>query len=524
MTPIPGRPSSFWLDTADRPSFPALDQAIGVDVAIVGGGIVGITTALLLKRGGLSVAVIEAEGVAGGVTGKTTAKITSLHTTIYKDLVSKFGEEGARLYGESQQTALERIAQFVAEYGIDCDFERRDSYTYNESGTGLEAIEQEAEAAIRLGLPASLVRAAPLPYPIKGAVRFINQAQFHPVKYLAALARQIPGGNCHVFENTRVIDVEEDDFCRVHTERGIVSAKAVVVATNLPILDRGLYFAKATPYAHTVLVGRLSDDSRLPGCMAITNEEPSFSVRTAPSPLGTVIVCTGGAYKPGTVDTRDQYRELERMVRERFPLASVEWRWTNEDFNSVDRVPFIGQHSPNAERTWVATGFNAWGMTNGTVAGMLLSDRILGRPNPWTDLYDARRGKPYVQPTFLAEQAKVAAHFVADKVKGAETTVEALAPGDGGIVTIDGEKVAAWRDDEGRLHAVSPVCTHLGCNVHWNGLDRTWDCPCHGSRYHCDGRVMHGPAVKALAPKAIAGSAGLDGAAPPAAPGLRERG
>lgn len=495
---------SCWTGTAPDIDWPALPpRGIAVDVAVIGGGVVGLTTALLLARAGRSVAVIEALRIGRQVTGGSTAKVTTQHGLIYAQLARDFGEDGARVYAQANQAGFDWIAERAP--ALDCDFRRLPAYVWTEDAARLQALREEAQVARRLGLPAAFDDAAPLPFAVAGAVRFDDQAEFHPVKYCLGLAREIGALGGQIFEHTRVRDVAETSPCRIDTERGAVTATDVVLATNLPILDRGGFFAKALPKRHLAVAAPV--ERPLDG-MFISADSPSRSLRTAPADGGWLLVAVGEAFKTGHADTVARFAELEDWLRRRFAIGPVRFRWGNQDHYAVDRVPYVGALHPLTRRLWVATGFSAWGFTNGTAAAMMLADAILGRPSPWATLFHAQRIKPRVSgPELLRENAHVAAKWVKDRLSGAERPpLDRLAPGEGAIVRLGGEDVAAFRDESGVVHALSPVCTHMGCLVTWNAGERSWDCPCHGSRFAIDGTVLDGPAVRGLAPRKAGGS------------------
>ncbi|NMG06443.1 FAD-dependent oxidoreductase [Brasilonema sp. UFV-L1] len=498
MTNLPGKPISFWIDSTPNINFSSLTNQVTVDVAIIGGGIVGLTAATLLKRAGKTVAVIESRHIVTGVSGHTTAKVTSLHQLIYADLIKQFGQEKARLYAESNQAGLEQVAKFVEEEQIDCDFSRQSAYTYTDKEDNLEQIKQEVEAAVKLGLPASFVRETTLPFPIFGAVKFDNQAQFHVRKYLLHLAKRIPDNGSYLFENTRVEKVEEGSPCQVITDKGIVRAQDVIVATHLPILDQGLFFAKTYP-KRSYIIGARIERAKAPEGMFIGIGEQYRSIRTTPYQDGLLLLIGGEGHKVGTVsETEEPYLKLEAYARDKFGVDSFEYRWSTQDMVSFDKLPYIGKLTPLNQHIYVATGFSLWGMTKGTMSGMLLSDLILGIKNPWAELYDATRATPFVTPTSLKENVDVGIHWVGDRLKGLATSLSEVANGEGKLVTVKGEKIAAYRDTQGTLHTVSAVCPHLACVVNWNSAEKSWDCPCHGSRFSYDGEVIHGPAVKDL--------------------------
>jgi glycine/D-amino acid oxidase-like deaminating enzyme/nitrite reductase/ring-hydroxylating ferredoxin subunit len=486
---------SYWNATAEPTAFPQLSGDVAVDVAIVGGGIVGITTARFLKDGGLTVAVVEARRIGRQVTGKSTAKVTSQHGLIYQKLERNFGEESARLYGEAQETAIRKIEQLASTHRIDCDIEAKAAFTYTREEEHVPALEKEVEIAQRLGLPATLVHETDLPFDVRAASRFDGQAQFHPTKYVTGLARTIPGNGSHVFENSRAVDWEPT---RVVTDHGAITARHVVMATHLPLGQIGGYYAQAHPKAEPVVAARIK---RVPSGMYINVERPMHSIRTHKNANGHVYgIVVGSSFKPGHTDEeREHFAESERWLAEHFDAGPIEYRWVNEDFSSIDDAPFIGWSSSIGDGYLIATGFNGWGISNGTAAGMVLADLAQGRENPWTQLFDARRVKPVAGgPKFVKENLGIAAHLVSGYLSRRPKSFDELASGDAAIMEIDGKRIAAFKDENGVVHAVSAVCSHMGCIVGWNETDRTWDCPCHGSRFELSGEVLHGPATRPL--------------------------
>ena len=500
MSDLPGRQASYWIESTPHPALPTGRGDRTFDVAVIGAGMVGLTAADLLKKAGLTVAVIDAGGIVEGVTGHTTAKVTAGHGVIYSKLRDTFGVDGARLYAESNTAALEYIAVLVDSEGIDCEFARKDNYIFAESPAELDTVREEAEAAAEAGLAAEFVTDVPLPWDVAGAVRQRNQAQFHPRKYLLHLADTIDGDGSVVWENTRATDVNEGAPCTVETERGTITARDVIVATHMPFLDRGLYFSKVHPEREHVVAVRVPATA-VPDGMFITAGSPSRSVRATPYGDEALLISSGESHKTGEEpDTEERYRRLQQWAEDHFPVAAIEYRWSAQDNYSVDGVPFIGPYTRGSEHLYTATGFGAWGMTNGTLAGMLLSDAILGRENPWAELYDSHRIKPLAgAKEFVKENLKVAGHLVGDRIaKQGKDSADKLLPGEAAVLGTGAGAVAAFRDDDGGLHAVSATCTHMGCLVQWNNGERSWDCPCHGSRFSCDGEVLHGPAVNPL--------------------------
>jgi glycine/D-amino acid oxidase-like deaminating enzyme/nitrite reductase/ring-hydroxylating ferredoxin subunit len=495
------RHESYWIDSAEGDRYPTATGVLSVDVAIVGGGIAGLTAAVLLKRAGKSVAVLDAGRIAAGVTGHTTAKITAGHGLIYSQISNQLGPEAARIYGQSNQAGVEKIASLITESGIDCDFERTDNYVFTESLDEVDALERETQAALDAGLPASFTKESSLPFPIAGAVKLTDQAQFHPRKYFVALAQQIPGNGSHIFENSRVLDLKEGEPCVVSTDQATISADKVILATHFPIFDRGLFFAKVHPVRAYVVTAKLSPD-KAPDGMWISASPPTRSVRTTPYERGRLLIITGEGHKVGQEPNPEaRYEALEDWAQERFEVESLEYRWSTQDNVSVDHVPYIGRLTHGSEHVFTATGFGGWGMTNGTVAAMLMSDLVLGVPNEWADLYDAKRLNPSAAAKeFVKENTNVAMRFFTDRLKSLTKSVEAIEPGGGDVVTAGPKSVAVHKDESGNLRALSARCTHLGCIVQWNGAEKSWDCPCHGSRFSNSGDVLQGPATKPLTP------------------------
>lgn len=501
MNRLPGKDESYWVDTTPSTRHRRLVDDIDVDVAVVGGGIAGLCTAWELSEAGRSVAVLEAHRIVSGVTGNTTAKLTALHTLAYAGLRDSAGADVARAYAQSQQDAVEHVCATADRLGIECELERLPAYTYAESPDRVETIEAEAAAAKQAGLPASFVTDTDLPYRVAGAVRVDGQAQFHPRKYLLGLAERFTAQGGQIYERSRVLDLAEGEPCRLAVETGAtVTARDVVVATHYPIFDRALLFGRLTPHRELAVGGVIPAD-RDPGGMYITTEQGTRSVRTAPYAAGSrYLIVTGESFTPGTSEVAGRFERLAAWAADRFGVE-ITHHWAAQDNNSTDHLPYVGPLHVGARHAYVATGYGAWGMSNGVMSGTLLAGLIAGpQPPPWAEIYDPRRLHPRRETgPMLQAQASVAKHFVGDRLRSSHVdSVDEIAPGTGAVVRLGGDRRAVYRDDDGTAHVVSATCTHLGCIVAFNDAERSWDCPCHGSRFGVDGDVLHGPATHGL--------------------------
>jgi glycine/D-amino acid oxidase-like deaminating enzyme/nitrite reductase/ring-hydroxylating ferredoxin subunit len=502
--------ASLWIDGATLPKFPALAANERADVCVVGAGIAGLTIAYLLTHAGKSVIVLEAGSIISGETQRTTAHLVTALDDRYFELERLHGEQGAILAAESHAAAIDTIERIVREEKIDCDFERVDGYLFAAPDTHSDVLDRELAATHRAGLTKTkIVDRAPLvSFDTGRALLFPRQAQFHPLKYLTAIAAAIVRDGGRIFAHTRAEKIDGGKAAHVETREGRqVSCDAIVVATNTPANDRLVIHTKQAAYL-TYAIGVAVPAGTVPKALYWDNGDPFHYVRVqqaAPGNSGSardILIVGGEDHKSGQADDAEaRYAKLEAWTRQRFPMASeIRYRWSGQVMVSVDRLAFIGRNPLDHDNIYVATGDSGTGLTHGTIAGMLIADLIMGRENPWTNLYRPSRVNVGATENYARETANMVAQF-ADWLTAGDVEKDQLVPlGTGATVRHGLTKVAVYREADGTFHECSAVCPHLGGIVCWNHAEKTWDCPAHGSRFDRLGKVLHGPAHQDLRP------------------------
>ena len=474
---------SVWSESCKFRKREALNKDIKTDVLVIGAGIAGILTAYMLKQNGREVVVIDAAEIASGNTKNTTAKITSQHDLIYSKLITEFGEEKARQYAKANELAIKKYKEIIEDKRIECDFEEKPAYVY--SLNEIDVLKEEVEAAKNLGIDAEFVDEANLPFKIKGALKFNNQAQFNPLKFLKGISNELI-----IYENTRALEIKEN---LVVTSGGNITANNIVVATHYPIMNApGYYFMKMHQERSYVLA--LENTSEIDGMYIDLNKE-GYSFRT----YNNLLLLGGISHRTGENEEGGSYDELRKVAKKLYPKAKEKYYWSAQDCMTIDGIPYIGRYSSETPNIYVATGFNKWGMTSSMVSAMIISDIILEKENDFSEIFSPRRFDLSLSINNIANDLiETAKNFIAQKVSIPSSEIEHIKNGHGGIIEYNGEKVGIYKNKEGKEFFVSTKCTHLGCQLSWNADELTWDCPCHGSRFDYKGRLIGSPATKDL--------------------------
>ncbi len=487
---------SVWMSDIALPHFPTLDVLGDIDVVIIGGGLSGLTAGLLLQRAGHRTAILEQLHLGSGETGRTSAHLTQFPDAGFTRLVSDFGLDNARAVARSKQEAISLIEGLAQE--APCDFARVSGYLFSEDEGDRARLVTEAKCCTDCGLAVHVHDRAPLPFATAAAMEIPDQAQFHPLKYLAGLIRLYAeaGGTISELTHVRAIDEFNDD-CRVRTDRVTIACEYVVAVTDAPITG-GALDTKLRANRSYIMAVRM-DDRAVPNGVFWDTDEPYHYIRSATMSHETMVLVGGEDHRVGTDTEAEAFSELERYTRDHFPVRDVVCKWSGQIMEPVDGLPYIGPREENSHVV-VATGYSGNGLTFGTVAAQVVADIIAGRVNPYAELYSPTRPLgPRQWAKYAAQNLPAAWTLVTDRLPlPASTSADDLKPGEGRVMRIDREKAAAARDRHGVLHVISATCTHMGCEVAWNDVEQTWDCPCHGSRYDVDGTVLHGPATASL--------------------------
>lgn len=494
---------SAWMTTVDMPLTGPISHNLDVDVCIVGAGIAGITTGYLLMKEGKSVCILENADIGSGQTGKTTAHFSTAFDDRYFELGKMFSKDEVRMVAESHMASLKKVESIVNAENIECEFEKVPGYLFLGRNDTYDTLEKEMKAAIDAGLTdVHMVENAPIPGIETGrALCFPNQIQLHPLKYLKGMAEAIMKSGSHIYSRTHVVEIKGGDPAYVRTESGFkVTAKAIVMATNTPINNLFAIHTKQAPY-RSYVIGMLVKKGNLPKGLFWDTEDPYHYVRLAPeNELYDVLIVGGADHKTGQhIEPQKCFEQLEKWTRTRFPtVQNVFYRWSGQVMEPIDGVAYLGHNPGDEQNVYVITGDSGNGMTQCTIGGMIITDMIQGRKNPWAKVYNPSRINIKAVGTYIKENANVVKQYTDWFFGESEEALKALPRGEGMVFSRGLQKIAAYKHDDGLIEMRSAACTHLGCIVAWNTVEKSWDCPCHGSRFDCHGQVIEGPAVDPL--------------------------
>lgn len=491
---------SLWIETTkDELNLKSLEKDEETEVCVIGAGLFGLTTAYYLTQCGKKVTVLEKGNIGEKVSGNTTGKITSQHDLFYAHLINDYGVDYAKKYLEANEQAIKNIKEIINKEKIECEFSEQKSYVYTTNQDEVIEIEKEVEAVNKLGKKARFVTNIDLPQKIKGAIEFDGQAQFHPRKYMLGLANAILRQN-KIYNYTTVINVEKNgEKYDIYTDKGNIKAKYVVIASHFPIVNiPGFYFLKM--YQSTSYLIAIETNSKLPQGMYINIKEPVYSFRTANYNGKEVLLIGGVGHKTGEPLSNDlYYKQLEKKAKEMYPDSKVLFRWNTRDCISLDKIPYIGEFSHLMKNMYVGTGFKKWGMTLSNVAANIVTDNIMGNTNNYEDIFRATRMKPIKNRWEVENMIKETVNSIAlNKFKIDSWNVDMIEKDNGAIIEINGKNIGIYKDVNENVYAVKPNCSHLGCLLSWNNIDKTWDCPCHGSRFDYMGNNIYEPGIKNL--------------------------
>lgn len=492
---------SLWINSSKGNEYKKLNKDIQTYYLIIGGGIVGITTAYLLTKNNLKVVLVDANKIGEGCTGRTTGKITSQHNIIYSKLKKKYNLDVAKAYYEANNKALDLIERIIKSNDINCDFERLTSYVFTEQASYLKDLQEEYEVCKKIGIDCEYNDNLDIPFNVKAAIGFNNQGQFNPKKYIDSLAKLITRQGGKIFENTAIVDIEKDEEYKLKDREGnVVTASNVIMACHVPWYDDlGLYFAKLKPERSYLVSGVINENTNvIPKAMYINVEEPGRSIRFYSNEGENFMLIGGESHKVGKGQEDKNYYEILKAVgKEKFNIDEFKYQWSAQDYRTTDNLPYIGYLNVKDENIYVGTGFAKWGMTNGTAAAMIISNLIINKESEFQEIFRMDRIGDILSFEMIKQNLQVGYEYIKGKIKSGSEDIN-LEIGQGKVVKINGEKYGAYKDEMGEIHIVDITCTHLGCELIFNNNEKSWDCPCHGSRFNYNGDILEGPATNTL--------------------------
>jgi glycine/D-amino acid oxidase-like deaminating enzyme/nitrite reductase/ring-hydroxylating ferredoxin subunit len=499
---------SVWQHTcASALSYPRLEETLDVDIAIIGAGITGLTTAMQLAESGKSIIVLEAKQIGSGTTGSSTANLYIPIQSQYQSLKSKFNQAVATTVALSRQAAIDYIEQMIAAHNIACHFQRRPWYMFTKFTETNPIVDRELEALKQCGLDAKLVNELPLPTAFTRAISLDKQARFNPLQYLQGLAKVLTAKGVKIFEHSAVIEFKElKEYCEIKLSTACVRAKKIIIATHIPLGFNSLQM-KAFPYRSYAVAAHLNNGDYPDGLFwDLDFPHHSISSHSIDSDKLDTLVVAGNHHKTGLPKQfchEHHFSEVQGYLNSHFDIASFTYHWSAQHYQPADGLPYIGLSSRGSKHCYVATGYSSDGLTYGTMAGILLADLMLARPNAWSEVYKSTRFTPIASAVrLIKDNAQTLGQYLTDYPGNVDTRdYTTIRPGEGKIIEEAGEKWAVHRDKDSKLHVVSAVCTHMKCIVKWNDAEKSWDCPCHGSRFTVQGNVIEGPALSPLKPK-----------------------
>lgn len=491
---------SFWeKDRKNYQKFEPIKNNINISICIIGGGLTGLSTAYYLSKE-TDVVIVEKDRICSGTSSKTTGKVTSQHGIFYNYLVESKGKEFAKKYLEANERAIANIEKIIKENQIECDYEKEDSYVFTCQETMVDQIKSEQACIEKISDGKSeFVKQIDLPIETKGAIKFKNQAQINPLKYAYGLADAVIKKNGKIFENSRVTDIKKkDNKYVVFANDSKIVADYVVIATRYPIINiPGYYFLKMYQSTSYAILADVKKDL-FDGCY-INLETPNLSFRTVKDGDKKLLLAVGFDYKTGTDEVRNGYQRLETVVRKMYPDAETLYKWSAEDCISLDKIPYIGKMSLIRKKMYIAIGFNKWGVTSSNIAANIIADGILGKENEYKEIFRATRLEPVKNRKEVGNMLnEVNKSLIAGRFKMPKNEIDDVKIGEGKIVKIDNHKIGVYKSETGEIYKVNPYCTHLGCELSFNNIDKVWECPCHGSKFTYDGKSIEVPSNKNL--------------------------